>query len=139
MRYCSLFVLLFAVSGCGGPSGTDIEGTVKFDDGAPLSQGSIILTNEGATFRGVVTPDGKYKVLAVAKGDYSVALTGTTVGAETDVDEMAWDQNTGTYVNAGKEAPKPVALLNEKFSDPSKSGLSISVPKGPFDLTVQGP
>lgn len=134
-----LTCLALFVTGCGGDAGYDVTGTVKYGDGAILSQGTIVFSNSSKTFRGVVMPDGTYKVLNVAAGDYKVAIAGTTLTTEGDFDEMEWDQQKGEYVNAGKKAPPPVDLLAPKFSDPEASGLSATVPDGPYDLTVEAP
>jgi hypothetical protein len=139
VRQLSVLSLFFILAGCGGPGGTDISGEIKFGDGAPLSRGSVIVTNDKHTYRGVVMRDGKYEVVGVASGTYKVAIVGTTIEGEKEFDEMEWDQNKGEYVNAGKKATPPAELLAAKYSDSEASGLSVTVPSEKYDLTVESP
>jgi hypothetical protein len=139
VRQLSILSLLLVLAGCGGPGGSEVKGTVKFNDGAPLSKGTVVLSNEQNSYRGVVTSEGNYVVSAVASGTYKVSIVGTTVSEEADYDEMEWDQTKGEYVNASKKKPAAAELLAAKFSDPNSSGLTITVPDGPYDLKVESP
>jgi hypothetical protein len=54
--------------------------------------------------------------------------------SETDEQEgMAYNDETGEYVQS--EVPEPKSLIKEIYSDPEKSGLTLSVP-GSYDLKV---
>ena len=139
VRQLSTLILFIVLAGCGGPGGSEVKGTVKFSDGAPLSKGTVVLSNDQHSYRGVVTSEGNYLVSAVAYGTYDVAIVGTTVSEEADYDEMEWDQNKGEYVNAGKKKPAAAELLAAKFSDPKASGLKVTVPSDAYDLKVESP
>lgn len=139
MRTTFVACVLFCLAGCGGPGGTTITGTVKFDDGAPLSQGVVVLSSETKTFRGAVTPEGNYSVAAVLPGEYRVAITGTSVGGSDEGDSMEYNDETQSYVTPQGESKPPTELISKKFASSEDSGLSITVPSDDYSLTVTSP
>lgn len=124
MKYASLFLVLVFCFGCSG--GTAVKGTVKFDDGSPLTEGMVKFVSDKTQAVGVVKPDGSYVMYenkpgdGVTPGSYVVTVTAQTGG--------------------GSDGPPVVNLVDPKFSDPNTSGLSCDV-KGAttYDIKVTKP
>jgi hypothetical protein len=125
------------VGGCaGGGGGSTVTGKVALDDGSAAPRGSVTLRNDAGSFRGTIQSDGTYTVENVADGEYQVAVAGVN-DREMEQAEGLTDVNeeTGEYVESGKEPPK--SLIDIKYSNPQTSGLTVTVPGGNYDLTVQ--
>ncbi len=60
----SLAALVFA--GCGDPS---VVGTVKYQDGSPLTAGMVVLQNDQSQGIGEVRPDGSFELYQFKPGD----------------------------------------------------------------------
>ena len=133
MKY--LVVLLFVIgttAGCGGSTGIEVSGTVSFTDGGPLPRGVVNIDGPGGSYRAAIAADGSYTISGVADGSYKVAITGAMDGDSVQSDEMEYDAD-GNYVEPEVEEPK--SLIGPDYSDPSKSGLELTVP-GEYDLKV---
>lgn len=136
MRSFLICPLLLFLAGCGGASGTTIDGRVQFSDGSPLSQGTVVITNDNNTYRAPITSDGSYEAENVASGEYKIAITGTTAGGNIG---MQYD-DAGNYISPSKDqAASTVNLLQDKFSNPQNSGLTLKVPSDNYNLTVESP
>src|ERR1043166_484404 len=130
----ALLAVAFLVSGCTNepplPPLFPVKGTIKVD-GNPLTAGQIRLVAETPDSSGKVPPSsgqinssGEYEIFAggksgAPKGKYKVGITPPMVPAE------------------GAKGP-PSAPYNEKYRDPSKSGLEINVTEsgGGYDLKL---
>lgn len=132
MKY--LVVLLFVIGtvGCGGSTGADISGTVSFTAGGPLPKGVVSINGPGGSYRGAIGTDGSYTISGVADGSYTVAITGAMDGDSGEGDGMEYDAD-GNFIESEVEEPK--SLIGPDYTDPSKSGLSLTVP-GEYDLKV---
>ncbi|MBI2477535.1 MAG: carboxypeptidase regulatory-like domain-containing protein [Planctomycetia bacterium] len=123
---------VFLLGGCSG-GGAKVTGKVTLDDGAAAPRGSVIYTSDAGSFRGGIESSGTYTIEGVPSGDYTVAVTGV-MDSEQAGDGMNYDAQ-GNYVESA--APAPKSLIADKYSDPTKSGLKVTVP-GTYDLKLEG-
>lgn len=129
---CLMTVLFLSGCGGGGEDTSLIEGKVLYSTGEPLEKGVVVLTGEKGSFRAKIEEAGAYKIEDVPAGDYQVTITGTDAGSD-DGDGMNYDAD-GNYIEK-KEGPAPKPLIDAKYTDLEKSGLSLTVP-GTYDLEV---
>lgn len=134
MRNLILFAgMACLLSGCGG-GGSEVTGKVTLDDGSAAPRGAVTLRNDAGSFQGAIQSDGTYTIEDVPNGDYSVAVAGV-MDKEGDSEEgMAFDQETGEYIESAVEPPK--SLIKAEYSFPDKSGLTLTVPGGNYDLKL---
>ena len=126
MKYLSLLSMLFFVALCGCGGGAVVKGTVKFDDGTPLTQGGVVFVGTATQAGGTIQSDGSYFLYeskpgdGVTPGSYRVTVTAQTGG--------------------GSDGQPIVDLVDPKFSNANTSGLTCDV-KGTttFDITVTKP
>ena len=112
MKDISLFfvALLLSLTGCGNPS---VKGTVKFDDGTPLTTGGVCFIAGSNTATGAIKSDGSYVLSESRAGDgvkpghYKVTVSAQTGG--------------------GSDGEPLVHLVDPKFGDPGTSGLTCEV------------
>lgn len=123
-RVFYLPALLFLLSLVGCSKYVGVDGTVKWSDGSPLTEGTIIF--EGATHSalGDIQKDGTFKMGMVKPGegmppgDYKVTIAG----------------GEGALV-----APSGKPLYDPKFANPKETPLTATVVSGknaPFEFTV---
>ena len=161
-RVISAGLLLAFVAGCGGGGGADatyaVSGTIKFDDGSPVTQGSIHFRRAGSTAGGggdgQIGSDGSFVVGTyteddgLSPGEYKVYLSST--GAEEAVaddgpdEEVSEEDYTGEpddyegpdgYMEEGGET------VAEEFLSFETTTLTASVKEqaNTFELTVSKP
>lgn len=134
-------ILACLVAGCsGGSGGRTITGKVTFSDGSPLTKGVLSITNDDASSRGAIKPDGTFTLENVLDGEYLVAITGATEGGangETGDDSMQYNEQ-GNLIEASPAAA-PKSLIPEKYADPTKSGLTLTVPSDKYEIQVEKP
>ena len=130
----SLFVISFLclfAAGCN--SGTGVKGKVTFDDGTPLTVGTVLFETETEQMIGAIQKDGTYwmspdgKKVGIPNGTYRVAISGAV-------------EPTGEFDpdRGGRQIMRP--LIDEKFITPSTSGLTCEVNGArTFDITVTRP
>jgi hypothetical protein len=134
MRNFILLAGLCFVVGC-GPGGNTVTGKVTLSDGGAAPRGTVILMSEAGTFQGAIGADGTYTIEAVAAGDFQVAVTGVTEKPSDDADAgMEFNEETGEYT--GEEAEPPKSLIKDIYFNPQTSGLTMTVPGGSYDLTL---
>ncbi|MDR0609769.1 MAG: carboxypeptidase-like regulatory domain-containing protein [Planctomycetaceae bacterium] len=117
-----VFVLPF-ILGCGQPK---VTGTVKFDDGTPLTSGGVTFINLPYQATGAIKSNGSYEMYEIKPGDgvrpgtYQVTVSATTGG--------------------GSDGEPLVHLIDPKFENAGTSGLTCEV-KGNtvFDIIVTKP
>lgn len=124
-----LFVLF---SGC-GPTIYPASGKVVYNDDSPVKQGGIVLQpTAGSPFqvRGEIKNDGTFDLytidengsrrLGAPPGEYQVYLL------------------PGAAENKGEGGQEPIEIAAEKFGDPSRSGIVITIKsENNKDLKVQ--
>jgi|GEM_PF-2320581 len=120
---------LAAACGCGS-SGNSISGTVAYTSGGVLPKGTVAISNDAGSYQGAIGSDGTFVIENVKSGKYGVAIYGALAG-ESDL-SMNYDDK-GNYIPPKVVAPK--SLVKDQYSDPSKSGLTLTVP-GDYNLKV---
>ncbi|WP_153556622.1 peptidase associated/transthyretin-like domain-containing protein [Roseimaritima sediminicola] len=129
MKFHSCCVLLalscFAVLGC-GPGGSEVSGTVLVGD-QPAPRGTVNLDGEEGSYRGGIGEDGTFTIENVPEGSYQVAVAGVLDKAP------ASGMGEDMYNQSG---PPPKSLIDPKYSSPTTSGLTLTVPSDTYDLTL---
>ena len=137
----SILALAICVTGCGDK--VKVTGKVTFSDGAPLTVGTVCFTNGNDLFKGEIQQDGSYEMRTfkpgdkIKKGSYKVYLANTIMlesgktqtikSGEDGKDEMSWE-----VVGRNK------SMLDPKYNDPEKSGLTIDATKNmTYDIVVE--
>lgn len=136
---------LLALAGCGGSTAT-VSGKVTYQ-GKPVVFGSVVLIGaDGLPKNGQIQPDGTFTVAGVAVGTAKVAVSSPMPpGAETGKKSAAGGKDAGDddkIPPAGGSGVDPAVAkawfpLPEKYGDPEKSGLTVTVGDGKpvqFDL-----
>ena len=135
------FLLLLAVafiftSGCSDKVG--VNGTVKFSDGEPLTQGTVFFRNAEGTrmYQGALQTDGSFALGEIRDGDGipSGSYTAWIAGANrTDYARDADGNLTGKQVN--------VVLIDPKYETPETADLSFTIEqkKTRIDILVERP
>jgi hypothetical protein len=112
-----IFVLLVLTNGCGNnyiPCG----GKVTFDDGTPLTKGTIRFTSSNLMATGIIQSDGTFTLTTLKEGDglptgeYSVSII---EAAEETIDPVT------SYVISSKP------LIDQKFEENETSNIRYSV------------
>jgi len=118
---------LILLAGCGGPPAkkmVTVTGTVKYK-GETLKTGVVkFLAPNGDFAAAAITPEGKFTMSEVGPGEQKVAYVGGP---------MSVGSSDGT---AGGVAPKAISVPG-KFGDPQTSGVTVTVPDGGGEVTVE--
>ena len=103
-----------------------MKGTVKFDDGTPLSEGCVVFVGDKTQAIGNIKSDGSYTMYETKPGD------GVTPGSY---------RVTVTAQTGGSSDGEPlVDLVDPKFASSGTSGLSCDVNGATtYDITVTKP
>ena len=109
-----------------------MSGTVTFEDGKPLTTGTVIFQTNGFQAKGTLDAQGKYKIGSdkpgngLPSGKYEVGIAGAEVQVST---------------KGGGESFESKPLIKEKYSDPSTSGITVTVDgkTKTFDFKVEKP
>jgi hypothetical protein len=143
LRSVGMVALLTALVGCGGAPSDKLktvpgQGVVLLD-GQPLTKGTVTFSPAKAATGGATSilrpaqaaigPDGKFELSTVAPGDgllpgdYYVGV----VAVEGD-----------GFIDPSHPNVIPKSLIPEKYNNPAKSGISITIPAtGSTDLKVE--
>jgi hypothetical protein len=122
-------LLTASVSGCGGGL-HPVEGTVVWEDGAPARElaGSHVvfdLPEKQTSARGIVQADGTFRLTTSKPNDGAPAGAYRVAVIETRKPLGGPD--------SGASAP---GVLDERFYDPTTSGLTATVKPGPNKVTL---
>ena len=104
-----------------------LTGKVTFEDGSPVTLGSVIFAKGSFQSRGDIRPDGTYSVGTnaakdgIPPGEYRVYITGVMEARGMGADGMT------NYVS----------LIDEKYTRPETSGLTYTAGTSPFDITLE--
>jgi hypothetical protein len=123
MRWALLVCGLLVFAGCGS-GGHGVSGKVTFEDGSPLTTGTVELDGPGGAGSGAIQPDGTYEITfgesgGVPDGTYRVKVE-------------AFGEGTG--------GPGP-SLVADKYRSFEDSGLTVTVAGASqeFNITVEKP
>lgn len=139
LRAGALAVFVLLPIGCsGGIKGERVEGKVTFEDGKPLSVGSVVTFHPDSaqgntsphTARGSIDSSGNYKlspdvagISGVPRGWYKVSVGATK------------------SVNPKDEYSEQVSIIPKKYDDPGTSGIKLQVVANPapgaYDIKIK--
>ena len=145
MNYRSVLTILvffsaIALTGCGGNS--PLQGTVTFEDGSPLTVGTVNFVSDHALSRGEIRSDGTYRVGSLKetdglpRGSYRVYITGAVepmqAGRELGRDSMG---------NPIQGMPSVRSLINARYVTAETTPLVCEIPASGnrFDIVVTPP
>jgi hypothetical protein len=128
MKKQILLFLVFAslfLTGCGSGK-VQLSGTVTFDDGTPLTTGSVIFSTDTFSAKGNIDSGGKYVMGSISTNDglpagkYKVYIEGATEEA------------------AGKNGELTRSLIDVEYNNYDSTPLSCEVPVAGnrFDIKV---
>jgi hypothetical protein len=128
-----LGVVCILIMGCGGSGGgRTVQGKVTFDDGRPLTTGTVVFHpdegkgNKGTSARSAVNDSGVFTLVADGGSGISLGWYKVTV--------------MSTKPNPKDEYAEPIWLIPERFGDIKTSGLAVEVVASPsstqYDLKV---
>jgi len=122
----ALCCLVILTGGCGSGM-KQLTGKVTFEDGSPVTLGSVIFVQGSFQSRGDIRPDGTYTVGTnaakdgIPPGEYRVYITGVMEERGMGADGM----------------PNYVSLIDEKYTSPETSGLTYTAGTSPFNITLE--
>lgn len=114
--------LILTCSGCSGGK-SKVTGTVKFEDGSPLTMGTVIMEKDNFAGNGPINPDGTFSMgllkanEGLPPGTYNVAIQGA-------------EPEQGQY------------LIDQKLANTRTSEITYEVKSGEknhFEITVFPP
>lgn len=134
-RFSALLIfVVLAFAGCSGKS--SVTGKVTYDDGSPLTRGSVCFQTDKYFAEGPLQSDGSYTLGALKAGEgvppgtYQVFINGAIIPPDLS--------GRGDSVVTSFDAPE--FLVDNKFTSPLSSGLTCTVKgKTVFDITVSKP
>jgi hypothetical protein len=143
-RAACLVVLAVAAlamaGGCGRRGLHKVSGSVRFVDGAPLTQGRVVVDyggDSGAGAWGRIRPDGSFTIGTLSDGDGMRAGT-FQVAIRDAVIMPPGSEFPDPYAKPGPT--EPTHLVDERFRDPTTSGLSFTVPdQTVWEIVVEKP
>ena len=123
-RFFALFFVLFFAVGCGNRN-VQLGGTVTFEDGSPLTKGSVVFSTDTFMAGGDLDSNGKYLMGSYSlkdglpPGTYKVYIAGATEEVSAKAGGM-W------------------SLIDPQFGSFPSTPLTceIPAPKNTFDITV---
>jgi len=98
-----------------------------FDDGSPVTTGSVVFVQGSFQSRGDIQSDGTYVVGThsdkdgIPPGEYRVYIMGVTEERGVDSDG----------------SPIYVSLIDEKYAQQETSGLTYTTGTSPFNITLE--
>jgi hypothetical protein len=133
-NFAAIIVLMILVTGCSNQ--IKIYGTVKFDDGEPVTEGTVNFRAEnGNTFTALIHENGKYAPGHLSDGDgipagkYQVWLAGT----EKKVPRLSSKGNDYDLFDL-------IEVVHPKYTSRQPDGLTVEVNSSAarkFDITVE--
>ncbi len=126
LLYLFPVIVLCLLIGCGNLS--TVSGTVTFEDGSPLTVGTVVFQSPTFVAKEVLNSSGRYS-LKVVPGEYTVYISSASVLDETFVpppDEP--------------DAVRHIPLIDSQFASLSESQLKCTVTGSQkFDIFVTKP
>jgi hypothetical protein len=122
-RFCFLVLCFLLFCGCG--QGKRVGGTVKYEDGTPVTTGTVKFIKMPYQWIGMINADGSYEMYELKPGD--------------GVPPGTYQVTVSASLDSGSNAI-PVDLVDPKFNDPGTSGLTCEVNENTiFDIVVTKP
>jgi hypothetical protein len=125
-------ILALGSVGCGSRFTGEVNGIVKYK-GKPLPGGMVtVLHPDGRIGEGRIQEDGTYSIPNAPGGDVKVKVhTQRPIPANPMFDRLAGTKKGETIYPMGKYVAIP-----QKYSDPSTSGLSLTVKRGSQEFNI---
>lgn len=124
-----LFGAALALNGCSG--NISVTGTVKFDDGAPLTRGTVVMESDQVRATGEIDANGAFRLGSSSPGSGTKPgkYRAWIVGSEEDF----FNETTGKNTTQRH--------IDPKYGSPSKSGLVYDINSGNkvIDIVVSRP
>ncbi|MCL2622454.1 MAG: hypothetical protein FWD31_02210 [Planctomycetaceae bacterium] len=134
---CIVLPFLATTFGCGG--GAKVTGKVTFEDGTPLTVGTVSFQTESEQMIGHIKSDGTYELspndrtIRIPKGDYKVCI----VNAYIEVGEPLKGANEREDFGGRRMAQ---SVINTKYESTSTSDLTCKVDGTTvYNITVTKP
>jgi hypothetical protein len=130
-----LFLFLLVLGGCGQPKG-QVTGKVTYK-GELLRTGTVAFFGPGdQTDSAPIGSDGTYKASKVPMGDVKVTVSTPAPGPTV---EQAKKNPMMRRKNFVPKTDEKTISIPKKYSDPSRSQLSLTVTQGsqPFDIDLK--
>ncbi|MDR1486122.1 MAG: hypothetical protein LBT09_15050 [Planctomycetaceae bacterium] len=129
MKFFTLTLIALTLLCVGCSKDVSVSGTVKYEDGRPLKQGTIMFSTPTYVGSAPIQPDGTYTVSGskvdsgIPRGEYKVCVAASTSTSE---DTPGWERG--------------VSMVDAKFSDPENSGLTVKIDGATiYNITVEYP
>ena len=135
MRLTFFFIIVFLGVSVGCSNYLKVSGTVTFDDGEPLTVGSVCFRSESNTFHGKIDKNGYYSPGGLKEGEgipygnYEVWISGTD-----------WSEPIPTRDGSEPSNFKIFSTVASKYTSPNPNGLTFEAKKGgprKFDIVVE--
>ena len=137
---CFIFLFVVCIIGCS--KNCKVTGKVTFDDGSPLTKGTVCFESTKEQCKGEIDSSGSYTMGylgtsdGVPPGDYKVFI----VGAVDDTGETITSRNRRVDSRWTREQPVVQPLINAKYTLSSTSGLTCTVNGSTkYDIKVSKP
>lgn len=131
-------VVFVGLTGCSGK--TNLYGKVTYQ-GKPVTSGSVILVGpDGVAGVGNIEEDGKYAVNGITAGTIKVGVSSPSPSQSKPSRAAARQPNPGGRGPAPAPNPRPDPKwfpIPDKFSDPEKSGVVITVGAGSVEHPIE--
>lgn len=131
----SFLLAALAAAGCGNNT-TTVSGRVSYN-GKPVVFGTVVMVGaNGVPVNGPIQPDGSFTVSGVPVGTVKVSVNSPPPpGANVKNTNRGRDgeeekRGGGDEKPASPEVIKNWFVLPDKFGDPNKSGVTVTVTKG---------
>lgn len=127
---------VLAVAGCGGGT-ANVSGKVTFN-GKPVVYGTVVVIGaDGSSKSGTIQPDGSYRVSGVALGAAKVAVSSPPPPGSEQArkqfrakDDAPDKPPLEPQAPASEEVIRNWVAIPDKYGDPNKSEITVSVKSG---------
>jgi|GEM_PF-6535190 len=145
-----LVLVPVALIGCGG-NRAQVSGTVAFEDGTPLTKGSVKAgTSDGIEVKGIIKQDGTFTLFEVKPGDgipsgkqYKIWIVNAVEVIPSAQSVQSTSSSSGASPPPSVPPLPPKELVHRNFTSAEKTPLTLDVPSGSptlsHDITVKKP
>jgi hypothetical protein len=113
------FFVIVLVCGCGN-SNISLTGNVKFDDGNPLANGTVMLSTDTESFIGRISPNGNFVMetsenkSGIPAGNYTISVSSAPAYGEEDLVAESSAKPPNIEVIRGKNATLEITVQRAK-------------------------